>query len=215
MLAARMRIAAAASGGNWWEAGGASGAVRVYQPKGAASLAASYTDLTGNQDAAPGTAPTWDAANGWIFVNTSSQYLTTGWAPDNDQSQSVLIQFSDVGAGNNYMLGSSNGAGNNFLLTPQHSGNVRYFNGGSVFVSPNLTAGNIGLAGNRGYRNGTAEGAGMSAWSGSGIAIYIGARNNAGSPADYVNAYVQAVAIYDNDIGASAMLAVATEMAAL
>jgi hypothetical protein len=72
---------AAAAAVPWWLAGGvaAANAIAVYQPKGAADLAASYVNLAnpGTYDAAPGTAPTFDAATGWTF-NGSTQYLTTG-----------------------------------------------------------------------------------------------------------------------------------------
>ena len=62
----------------WYLAGGIAKAncIAAYQPKGAASLAASYVNLVtpGTYDAAPGTAPTFDSALGWTFDGTS-QYL--------------------------------------------------------------------------------------------------------------------------------------------
>ena len=65
------------SSANWWEAGGATGAVAVYQPIGAASLAASYVNLAnpGTYDAAPGVAPTWASA-GW--TSNGTEYLGYG-----------------------------------------------------------------------------------------------------------------------------------------
>ena len=77
----------------------------AYEPKGAASLAASYVDLSGNgNDAAPGVAPT--LSSGWVF-NGGTQYLTTTFAPANDQNQAVFVQYADVIQGNRYLLGKS------------------------------------------------------------------------------------------------------------
>ena len=58
----------------WWKVAGKT-CVAAYQPKGAASLAASYVNLAnpGTYDAAPGAAPTWASATGWTFNGT--QYL--------------------------------------------------------------------------------------------------------------------------------------------
>ena len=60
----------------WYLAGGISAAncLAAYQPKGAASLAASYSNLAnpGTYNAAPGVAPTFDASTGWTF-NGSTQ----------------------------------------------------------------------------------------------------------------------------------------------
>ena len=58
----------------WWQVAGKT-CVAAYQPKGAASLAASYVNLAnpGTYDAAPGAAPTWASATGWTFNGT--QYL--------------------------------------------------------------------------------------------------------------------------------------------
>lgn len=64
----------------WWNNNGAiSGCIAAYQPIGADSLAASYTNLAnaGTYDAAPGVAPGWGASTGWTF-NGTTQYLTLG-----------------------------------------------------------------------------------------------------------------------------------------
>lgn len=61
----------------WWDNDGAiAGCVAAYAPVGAADLASSYVNLVtpGTYDAAPGVAPTWDAATGWTF-NGSTQWL--------------------------------------------------------------------------------------------------------------------------------------------
>jgi hypothetical protein len=67
---------------DWWQSGGISSAnaLAVFQPVGAASLAASYTNLAnpGTNDAAPGTEPTFDPSYGWALAAASSQYLVVG-----------------------------------------------------------------------------------------------------------------------------------------
>jgi hypothetical protein len=58
----------------WW-----TGLLVAYQPKGAASLAASYANLGtagAANNAAPGSAPTWNATDGWIC--DGSAWLTPG-----------------------------------------------------------------------------------------------------------------------------------------
>ena len=72
----------------WWKI---SSPVVAYQPKGAVSLAASYSNLVnpGTNDAALGVAPTWNATDGWIF-NGSTQYLSTGALTLTGESTAII-----------------------------------------------------------------------------------------------------------------------------
>ena len=67
------RIMPASHTRQWWLAGGIhpSQVVAAYQPKGAASLAASYVNLAnpGTNDAQVGVAPGLDSS-GWVFTGT-------------------------------------------------------------------------------------------------------------------------------------------------
>jgi hypothetical protein len=207
-------------GSSWWDPNGEGLSVwAAYEPKGAASLAASYTDMSGNgNDAGVGVAPTWDTTNGWKF-NGSTQYLTTAFAAQNDQSQSILIQYTNWSSttSNDYLAGSQDGS-NRWFGVFGHSGNdvISYVNGQVVSVAPFLPAGNLGVAGSQGYRNGAAEGGAMGAWGGAaGSAVYIGCRNNSSTPDLFSAHYCQALAIYDSVLTAPQMLAIATRMAAL
>ena len=86
----------------WWDADGTiSGCVAAYQPIGAASLAASYSNLQnpGTYDAAPGTAPTFLAATGWTFNAATPQYLNTGVVPSS-LNWTVIVRYS----GNNSLV---------------------------------------------------------------------------------------------------------------
>ena len=201
-------LAAAAAAATWWTAGGATGAVAVYQPKGAASLAASYSNLAnpGTYDAAPGTAPTWDATNGWIF-NGTSQYLTTGVTVT--QSYTMAVVFTGAPSAVQVIIGHF-GALYSRIIPNRPTSGVGY---GQTYVTPGLTAGVLLLAGQNGYRNGSLDTS--TAVIGSGTAQpYIGAQNQSG-PVAYYGGKVQAAAIWDNVLGSTAAAAVSAAMAAL
>lgn len=87
---------------SWWLSGGinAANCVAAYQPKGAASYAASKVNLAnpGTYNAEDGTAyPTWDATNGWIFNSALSQRLNTGIVPSD--TYTLIIRFSNASTG--------------------------------------------------------------------------------------------------------------------
>jgi len=203
----------------WWDPNGEGLSVwAAYQPKGAASLADSYTDLSGNShDAGVGVAPTWDAANGWI-LNGSTQYLTTTFVPQNDQTQSVLVQYTNYSdAGTSYWLaGVRCGTDRTFGFIPNDGSNrVQYYNGQELKTFPLLVSGNVGIAGNTAYRNGTAESGTMGAWGGiSDETFAIGCRGGS-TPSLFGASYIQALAIYNTTLTAPQMSAIATRMAAL
>ena len=206
---------------DWWDPNGDGLCVwSAYQPKGAASQAASYLDLSGNgNDAVVGTAPTWNAVNGWIF--TPNQYLTTTFVAQNDQSQSVIIQVTNVvgGPGARYAAGSRNaGQADRFYIAPDAGGgaNVYYGNGGFVAAAPAMVLGNLAVAGNQGYRNGVADGAAIGAFGWvPDQPLYIGAINQSGGALNFFAGYIQVMAIYDCTLTAPQVSVVATAMAAL
>lgn len=204
------------AGGAWWLEGdvAAANAVAVYQPKGAASLAASYVNLAnpGTYDAAPGTAPTFDAATGWTFTAASSQYLTTGITPAGDGSWSVLVRFSDAGT-NQVVFGGQGGAGQ-FYLWLRTDNTVQYANVGVVTPPPIYTSGVSGFAGKTAYRDGTGVGT-ISVSGGIQRTIFIAAYNNAGAPGLPLNGKIQAVAIYDTTLTSTQVGLISTAMAAL
>lgn len=208
--------ARAAAGGNWWEAGGATGAVAVYQPKGAASLVASYVDLSGNgNDALPIVAPTLDAS-GWVFSGT--QYLDSGVVPANDQTWSMIVRFSGIST--NSMLGGCYGGSDASRISIQvntgPANNVTYSNGGQISVAPAIAEGNLAFAGEIAYRNGVAEAGTISPEGGTNAnSAYIGARHDTGGPILMMTGKIQAWALYDNTLTAEKIAAVYAAMAAL
>ena len=199
----------------WWLAGGAPTPIAVYQPKGASSLAASYTNLANNgaqYNAAPGTAPTFDTATGWTFDGLT-QYLQAGTLVPAD-GWSMVVRFTDA-ATNARIAGSEDAGDTRFGFRPNESTTIRYGQGQSINVSPALTAGVIAVAGQRGYRNGTAEGAAIGAWSGTSTRIIqIGAYLIGGSRS-FASVKIQALAIYNTTLTAPQVAAVSAAMALL
>ena len=199
----------------WYLSGGISAAncIAAYQPKGAASLAASYVNLAnpGTYDAAPGVAPTWASGTGWTF-NGSTQWLLTGITPASGWS--MFVQYTGFGGANySYFCGEFT-ADARFFVGHYEVG-AWYASGQQVYnVAPSVAAaGNLGIAGQQGYRNGIADGGAIGAWAGVatvaiGIARLLPFASNAAFTA-------VALAIYDTTLTAPQVAAVSAAMAAL
>lgn len=214
------------SGVPWYRAGGAPAPVAAYQPKGAASLAASYINLAnpGTNDAAPGVAPTFAAATGWTF-NGTTQFLTTGIIYGVNTGWSMIVQYTGGATlANEYLCGADNGADTWLLLCPRLDvvaansvcyGNGTTFPGALPTVVPLLAAGNLCVAGQQGYRNGAPEGAAINAKTNAiAIATYVGGENSGGTMLPSA-ATIQAWALYSATLTAGQVAAVAAAMAAL
>lgn len=202
----------------WWLAGGvaAANAVAVYQPKGAASLAASYSNLAnpGTYDAAPGVAPTL-GADGWTF-NGSSQYLTTGVTPATT-AWSVLVRFSD-GSGNGQLFGNrQTGTVNGYHIHPTYNNTTIYFrNAGNYNQAGIVASGVVGIAGKTAYINGSSVGSISAVYSLVACPIYIGASNDVNVAVNqYLNGKVFSFAIYDTTLTAPQVALISAAMAAL
>jgi hypothetical protein len=208
----------------WWNPDGATpggvGGIWAYQPQGAASFAASLVDVSGNGNNAidPGglNTPGWDAVNGWKFTDlVSPHYLKTTFFPQNDQSQSVLIQFANV-TGGRYLFGVRNLGGYLFnILDDVGLATVIYQNGGILNAPPALVNGNLAIAGGSGYRDGLPDGVIVPNVLASLLPCFIGCRNQAGAPNNPILAHIKALVIYDTALTAPQMLSRATAMAAL
>jgi hypothetical protein len=159
----------------------------------------------------------WAANTGWQFVAAATQYFNTGLIPANDQSWTMLIQYTGAVGVNLWICGVLNGGGRIFGLQPLRNGtHVGYFNGGFIQVIPQLANGNTAVVGNQAYRNGVLDGGPIGGWTGaSAQPVYIGCLNNAGAPGLYITANIRALAFYDGTLTAPQVLAVATAMAAL
>jgi hypothetical protein len=200
----------------WYLSGGVSAAncIAAYQPKGAASLAASYDNLAGaSYDAAPGVAPTFDAETGWTF-NGSTQYLDTGVDPVNDQTWSMIVRYSGATTVNYVAIcGTRIGGGTAFAIEPNSPDGVYYASGGFVAKATGVAAGNLAIAGTKAYRNGVDEGLTLGVSAGDWASVLIGCfRDTGGAPAQFCAASVQAIAIYDVTLTADQVAAITAAM---
>jgi len=196
----------------WWKAGGTACIWAAYQADSAANFAASLVDLSGNGNDAgdPGGAatPGWDAVNGWTFDGVN-QYLTTAFIPESDQSQSMIVQFTDFAGGD--ILGIAEG-GVAFTLGSNET-DATYFNGGGLSAAPILASGIQAVAGDKGYRNGVLDVTGLAGW---GMVVptyncYIGAVHwLGGAGCDSVK--IQKAAFYSCALTGPQVLAITTAM---
>ena len=201
----------------WYLTGGISSSdcVAAYQPIGADDLADSYINLAnpGTYNAAPGTAPSWGSTDGWTF-DGSTQYLTTGIVPASGWS--MIVRYSNIAAGSyaGTLLGTYK-ANARFELGYNISTTVYYMSGQFVSVNTGtrIVSGVQAVAGQQGYRNGSADGGAIGAWTDSNPpAILIGDR---GGASDKLEGKIQAVAIYSATLTSTQVGLLTTAMNAL
>lgn len=204
----------------WFLSGGiaAANCLVAYQPKGAASLAASYINLAnpGTYDAAPVVAPTWDTINGWIF-NGTTQYLKIGAGLIPQNGYSMLIRYTNAAQNVAGVHDLPNGG---FMHAAAYNTGHRWFYGSSeIVLAGTIISGVILLSPTYCYYNGVQD-ADVSAhtWTQPTIDIIIGGRHfefYGGS--EMYNLFVckvQALAIYNTNVAAQ-QAALYTAMAAL
>ena len=207
---------AALAGGGWWDDFGLIPCcVAAYQPKGAASLAASYIDLSGSgNNAAPGVAPAWAAGIGWTF-NGVNQFLTTGVVPG--ATYSLIVQHANSTIDWRPVCGSMTNATTRFYVIPRSNANATTsyrWGATSVNIAPATATGNLAETPTTGYRNGVPHAA-LGGWVGLSVDdAYIGCFNNAGAAASFYGGDVIALALYSCNIDAWAA-ALAAWMAAI
>lgn len=206
----------AAAAADWWVVAGKT-TVAAYQPKGAASLAASYVNLAnpGTYDATPVTAPGWSSGNGWEFTAANSHYLSSGITPTSS-SWTVLVRYSGVTGDNRGLFGFYAG-GYGFLIEVMAASNrMDMYNGldypsGYFNVAPALTAGVYGFAGKTAYRDGISDGT-IPAGSLTGSNVLIGAITGLGR---FFEGYMQAMVIHSDTLTGGEFATVSAAMAAL
>lgn len=209
-VALKRRRAAAA---DWWQVAGQT-CVAAYQPIGAASLAASYTNLAnpGVNNAAPGVAPTL-VAGGWSF-NGSTQYLRVQIGAITT-AISVVLRYAGAISAYSAAVGSSANGAARLALAPRNAGDggKRGYRHGGVLLSGagSDAAGIMALCGNAGYFNGSPETAPFSTSIGTGD-IGIGAYYD---PTGYWTGTIAALAIYSTTLSAADVAALTTRMQAL
>lgn len=198
----------------WYLSGGIALAncIAAYQPKGAASYAASKVNLAnpGTNDAIDGAAtPTWAAGSGWSFLAASSQYLDGPLQSTITGAGTIIVQFAGFATGT--ILGAGAG-GANMQIRPV---GVSYSNGNTVVVAPGLAAGNLCIAGINGYRNGVPATAGLLATTNAARNMCIGATRISPTPTEFATVAIVAVAMYNVTIALPQVAALVAAMAAL
>lgn len=205
----------AAAAVSWWLSGGvsASNAVAVYQPIGAASLAASYINLAnpGTYNAAPGVAPSWASATGWGF-DGSTQYLTTG-VTVNANTWSMIVRFSGgITTGDRCLCGNYQAlATKDFSLWQITAGKTYYINNALLASANYITAGILAMAGKKAYKNGNDDGT-IPVGEVTSAPVGVG---RAGSGGYYFFGQIQGFAIYNATLTAPQVAAISAAMAAL
>lgn len=200
----------AASAG-WWIVAGKT-CIAAYQPKGAASYAASLVNLAnpGTYDAAAGVTPGWNAATGWDF--SSDKWLDTFIVPT--ATMSVLARFTDGGTTSCTMFGQSNSATARLHFYSHYGdGNCYYRHGGSG-ISTGYDSGVMGITEAYGYKNGAPDIAITGAWSGTAtLAMVLGGYR--GAPNVGWPGKIQAWVAYAETLTDAQIATLSTAMAAL
>lgn len=207
----------------WATAGGAPRPIACYQPKGATSLAASYSNLAnpGTYDATQVVVPGWNS-DGWIANGTG--YLSV--ALTINSSSSIIVRAVSTGANTTGICGWYGGVGsveleirrNTSVNQLYHSiGNVgtnRYSATGDLSVSGDV----IALTPSGVYRNGALINAWTPSWTNgtaSSLALMARRRNDLNSYDQILNnTTVIGVAIYSSNV-ASYVSAISSALAAV
>lgn len=194
-------------------------AIGAYRAIGVVDLTASLINLAtpGTNDAIAGTLPTFATATGWTF-NGTSQFLNTSIVPATGWTLMVRFSGSVVGStATDTIAGLGNATANRFLITNENvATGMVYGAGGFSSATPQIAAATMAVAGQQGYRNGTAEGGTISgaAWTTT-RTVYIGANNNGGTANNFFAGNIHAVAIYNTALTAAQVAAVTLAMNAL
>ena len=201
----------------WWVVPGKT-CVAAYQPKGAASLAASYINLAnpGTYNAALGIAPDWDDTNGWKF-NGTNQYLMLPSYTFVPSTHALFVRFADALNEIRCVTGTtSGGTYRRMELWPSNGTTSRFAEGNSVISGPvPYAAGIMGISDKTGYYNGASVGniLDTESWTTT-YTLAIGARNR-GIIEYYYKGSIQAWALYSDLLTAGEVATLSAAMAAL
>ena len=206
--------------GGWWLAGGIDpdNCVAAYQPKGAASYAASKVNLAqpGTYDLAdPATQPTWDAATGWTFAGGATQFFDTGYT--GPATITLIVRYSGASTTGDVGIMGSVGPVASLLYTASAagSGGKRFVHSGaSQYVLPEVAADTIAVTREGGYASGSPV---TTIWSTT-QNLTMSQSTKIGNRGDNTTRYtgnILAVAIYSDIISAAEIAALTTRMNAL
>ena len=199
-------------GSPWWLAGGISAAnvVAAYQPKGAASLAASYVNLAnpGTNNLTAPAAPTWNAATGWTFAAARLEAALTV-----QQAWTVIVRAQATGnglAGGYGRLWAARAG--TYECIPRSAAPSAYFVNGGAITTANVTTNAVFcIANDTAYVNGVAVGTiTLSALSAGNL--FFGAQHTGGQT---FSGTLQAAMIANSTLTAGQVATLSAAMAAL
>jgi len=219
----RRRLFAAMMGGGaaagpWYLAGGIAKAncILAYQPKGAASLAASYTNLVnpGTYNAAPGIAPGWDAVNGW--KGDGSAWLDTSYIVPDASNFTIVVKFTNQAKAYENVCGADNGSVRISIIPWYTSDKLVAYVGDTLFssVQQGMASGVVILTKTDCYRNGILDFS-ITAESYPNVKMAVMGRRYGGSGYNCINSYIQAFAIYDINFDAPTAAAINSALGGL
>ena len=190
----------------WWRAGGAPEPVAAYQPIGAASQAASYTNLAnpGTYDGIPRNSPGWNSSGWTISSNQAIEIEITV-----EQTWTVIALVDNPQ--NNGRLWSARAS--TYQCIPFTAGDANYRNGTDILIvgGADNERRTFAIANDAAYRDGADVGA-ITLGSLSSGNCFLGNRPELDRP---LGGFLQAVAIYDTTLTAPQVAAVSAAMADL
>ena len=201
---------------DWWEAGGATGAVAVYQPKGANSYLMSLSDLSGNENHATEViGPNWTAANGWVFGGTEYLMLPVD-VGINYPSYSAVTKIIDASNGyafGSYLKGALFTPNRGFAIAPGGSGNTTFYQGGYGVENGPRTEGIFAVSNQKGYINGAMTTTIGTETPNTLPALTIGALNRSDiGPSSMLIGTITALALYENPLTDDQIAAISAAM---
>lgn len=218
----------------WWLSGGiaAANGIAAYQPKGAASLTASYTNLAnpGIYDLSPITrAPTWDAATGWYLDGAISLdgALTANINGRNAWTYLIRLGPTAFAGSGSVVLSVVSNTGNAVapavVIQPKRGTTNRGYRNGSasLTVAGGAVAGDttMAVANNKGYLAGSPETGTITLTELSANVLLIGCLANASPVWPTVTntfaGYIKAVALYNTTLTPAQISALHTAVMAL
>lgn len=186
----------------------------AYEPKGAASQAASYLSKTGSNNAIAADTPGWDTTNGWKF-NGTSNYLTTSIL--GQAGMSIIISLSNNASSSRAnIVGATDGAVGGLAIETVGvvTSKTRFGHGSAIQeISPKMTQGILAITPTKVFFNGYPYTTNAQNWSGvTPKNLWIGCKNVNGSPGLYNSVYVQALYIYSAALSDAQVLAISDAM---
>lgn len=198
----------------WWMAAGVTPVV-AYQAKGAASLAASYVNLVnpGTYDLTLGSAPDWNASDGWVVTSGAGMHLKTGVVPA--QGYSMIVRFTAAAVGLKAVAGIGANGFTFGILPNIGDGNIYWGYGGAVVGGAQTAAGVLAATPSAFFVDGVSVAThSQTIPGGQTDDVWLFCTNNGGVFGTGWGGNVQAVAIYPGSIAAG-IVALTAAMAAL